>query len=115
MEGIPAFRQRLYAALRCIPAGRTISYGDLAVRIGDGCTARDVGGQWARTRSQSSFRATGLWRPMVRWAGSLLGAASRRNCVMLNIERALTSNLPTLFGSLPLGLLPKRRPASAQT
>ncbi|MGH7156363.1 MAG: methylated-DNA--[protein]-cysteine S-methyltransferase, partial [Acetobacteraceae bacterium] len=43
MEGIPAFRQRLYAALRTIPAGSTITYGYLAVRIGDGCTARDVG------------------------------------------------------------------------
>jgi methylated-DNA-[protein]-cysteine S-methyltransferase len=31
MGGIPAFRQRLYTALRNIPVGSTITYGDLAV------------------------------------------------------------------------------------
>ncbi len=37
------FQRRLYAALRTVPAGATISYGELATRLGEGVTARDVG------------------------------------------------------------------------
>ncbi|MEI8153028.1 MAG: methylated-DNA--[protein]-cysteine S-methyltransferase [Hyphomicrobiales bacterium] len=45
LEGIDDFRQKLYAALREVPFGQTVTYGELAARLGmtgwEG--ARDVG------------------------------------------------------------------------
>lgn len=38
-----AFQQRVWAALRSIPAGRTWSYGELAARIGNPYASRAVG------------------------------------------------------------------------
>jgi hypothetical protein len=52
-------------------------------------------------------------------ANGKMGGFSARGGVstklrMLNIEQAGTGNTPTLFGNLPLGMPPKRRPAPAQ-
>jgi methylated-DNA-[protein]-cysteine S-methyltransferase len=43
MEGISEFHQRVYAIARCIPPGRTRSYGDIAAELGDKGLARAVG------------------------------------------------------------------------
>ena len=43
MDGIPPFRRSIYAVLRGIPAGATLSYGEIATRLGDGSAAREVG------------------------------------------------------------------------
>jgi methylated-DNA-[protein]-cysteine S-methyltransferase len=114
MEGVPAFRQRLYAALRSIQAGSTITYGDLAERLGDGCTARDVG----EAMGKNPFPIIVPCHRVVAADGRMGGFSARGGVTtklrMLNIEQASTGNMPTLFDSLPLGLPPKRRRASAQ-
>ena len=43
MERLPAFQRRVYEAARSIPAGTTVSYGDLAARLGSPGAARAVG------------------------------------------------------------------------
>lgn len=43
MAGVPAFRRRVYDAARTIPPGTTLSYGDLAERLGAPGAARAVG------------------------------------------------------------------------
>ena len=43
MEGVPAFHRKVYAAARAIPPGETLSYGDLAERVGSPGGARAVG------------------------------------------------------------------------
>jgi len=43
MEGIPEFHQRVYEVARTIPAGATLTYGELARRLGDPGAARAVG------------------------------------------------------------------------
>jgi methylated-DNA-[protein]-cysteine S-methyltransferase len=43
MDGVPAFHQRVYQLARRIPPGRTLTYGDLAARIGAPGSARAVG------------------------------------------------------------------------
>jgi methylated-DNA-[protein]-cysteine S-methyltransferase len=43
MTGVPPFNQRVYAIARGIPAGATLSYGDIAARLGLKDAARDVG------------------------------------------------------------------------
>lgn len=39
----PAFHARVYEIARAIPPGQTLTYGEIAVRLGDRLLARDVG------------------------------------------------------------------------
>lgn len=43
LRGVPAFQRSIYDALRTIGRGQTVSYGELAERIGRPGAARDVG------------------------------------------------------------------------
>jgi O-6-methylguanine DNA methyltransferase len=43
MDGIPEFHRRVYDVARTIPPGATLSYGDIASRLGDPGSARAVG------------------------------------------------------------------------
>ena len=43
MNGVPEFNRRVYEVARTIPAGETITYGEVAARLGDRGAARDVG------------------------------------------------------------------------
>jgi methylated-DNA-[protein]-cysteine S-methyltransferase len=45
MEGVPEFHRRVYAVARTIPAGSTLSYGEIAACLGEPAwpAARDVG------------------------------------------------------------------------
>jgi methylated-DNA-[protein]-cysteine S-methyltransferase len=45
---IPEFFQRIYAIVRQIPPGQTLSYGEVAARCGDPAAARSVGRAMAR-------------------------------------------------------------------
>lgn len=113
--GIPAFRRRLYEALRTIPPGSTITYGDLAARIGDGCRAQDVG----EAMGKNPFPIIVPCHRVLAANGKMGGFSAQGGVAtklrMLNIEQARTANAPTLFDNLPLGLPPDRRRARAQT
>ncbi|HEY5956424.1 MAG TPA: methylated-DNA--[protein]-cysteine S-methyltransferase [Polyangiaceae bacterium] len=43
MENVPAFHRDVYAHTRRIPPGKTLSYGDIAARVGKPSAARAVG------------------------------------------------------------------------
>ena len=43
MAGVPAFNQRVYEVARTILPGQTLSYGEVAARLGDPGAARAVG------------------------------------------------------------------------
>ena len=43
MEGVPPFDRRVYEVARTIAPGKTLSYGDVAARLGDRGEARAVG------------------------------------------------------------------------
>jgi methylated-DNA-[protein]-cysteine S-methyltransferase len=43
MDGLPPFHRRVYEAARTIPSGATLSYGDLAAKLGAPGAARAVG------------------------------------------------------------------------
>jgi methylated-DNA-[protein]-cysteine S-methyltransferase len=51
MGGVPAFNRRVYEVARTIPAGETLTYGEVADRLGDRGAARDVG----RALAQNPF------------------------------------------------------------
>lgn len=43
MDGLPEFHQRVYEVARTIPPGATMTYGEIAARLGDPGSARAVG------------------------------------------------------------------------
>lgn len=43
MTSVPAFHQRVYEITRAIPPGRTMTYGEIAERLGEPGSARAVG------------------------------------------------------------------------
>lgn len=50
MREIPPFNRRVYEVARTIPPGVTLSYGEIAARLGEPGAARDVGAALARNR-----------------------------------------------------------------
>src|SRR5215510_11417458 len=112
MDGVPEFDRRVYEAARSIAAGHTLSYGELAARLGERGLARDVGQALGRNPFPIIVPCH-----RVLAAGGKAGGFSANGGVttklrMLTIERARTSETPTLFdGDATFGfaLEPRRR------
>jgi methylated-DNA-[protein]-cysteine S-methyltransferase len=107
--GIGDFERRVYAVARAIPPGETLTYGEIARRLGDANASRDVG------------KALGAnpW-PIVVPCHRVLGADGRiggfsahggieTKVRMLQIEKARTDARPALFDDLPLAIKPRRQ------
>jgi methylated-DNA-[protein]-cysteine S-methyltransferase len=109
MEGVPQFNQDVYAVARTIPAGATLSYGDIATRLGDRAAAREVG----EAMGQNPFPIIVPCHRVLA-AGGKVGGFSAAGGVttklrLLDIEGAQVGDAPTLFESLPLAARPHRR------
>ncbi len=109
MEEVPRFHRRVYAVARAIPVGTTLSYGEIATRLGDRAVAREVG----EALGQNPFPIIVPCHRVLA-AGGKLGGFSAAGGVttklrLLNIEGARLSDAPTLFESLPLAARPRRR------
>ena len=107
MEGVPEFERRVYEVARRIPPGATLTYGEIAARLGDKLLARDVGQALGRNPFPIVIPCH-----RVLAAGGKTGGFSARGGVatkmkMLQIEGAITSDEPLLFDSLPVA--PPRR------
>jgi methylated-DNA-[protein]-cysteine S-methyltransferase len=50
MREIPTFNRRVYEVARTIPPGATLSYGEIAARLGEPGAARDVGSALGQNR-----------------------------------------------------------------
>jgi methylated-DNA-[protein]-cysteine S-methyltransferase len=99
--GLPDFERRVYAAARAIAPGTTLTYGDVAARIGEPGAARAVGQALGRNpyaiivpchRVLAAGGAIGGFS-----AGG--GAATKRR--LLAIERARAGAEPDLFADEP--------------
>lgn len=91
MRRVPELAQRVYDVARTIPVGQTLTYGDIARRLGDPLLARDVGQALAR----NPFPIIVPCHRVVA-AGGKLGGFSARGGVatkqrLLEIERANVS------------------------
>ena len=102
MSEVPPFHQRIYAIARGIPAGSTLSYGEIAVRLGDKAAARDVG----EAMGQNPFPLIVPCHRVLAAGGKLGGFSAHGGITtklrLLEIERAPIGEAPTLFDSLPL-------------
>ncbi len=108
--GVPDFHRRVYDVARTIPAGGTLSYGEIADRLGDRSLARDV----AQALSQNPFPVIVPCHRIMAAGGKMGGFSApggvRTKLRLLSIEGAQPSGA-TLFAELPLQAAPRRRRA----
>ncbi len=105
---VPDFNRRVYDVARTIPAGGTLSYGEIADRLGDRNLARDV----AQALGQNPFPIIVPCHRVMAAGGKMGGFSApggvRTKLRLLTIEGAQPSG-PTLFADLPLKAAPRRR------
>jgi methylated-DNA-[protein]-cysteine S-methyltransferase len=118
MDGISEFDRAVYAVARSVPPGSTITYGEIAARLGEPGAARAVG----RAMGANPF-------PIIVPCHRVLGADGKvggfsatggveTKAKLLSIERARTDNAPLLFDELAISVRPsptaaKQRPKTA--
>jgi methylated-DNA-[protein]-cysteine S-methyltransferase len=105
---MPDFNRRVYDVARTIPAGNTLSYGEIAERLGDRNLARDV----AQALGQNPFPIIVPCHRVMAAGGKMGGFSApggvRTKLRLLTIEGAQPFG-PTLFADLPLKAAPRRR------
>jgi methylated-DNA-[protein]-cysteine S-methyltransferase len=109
MAGVPSFDRRVYEVARTIPPGATLSYGDIAARLGAPGEARAVG----QALGQNPFPLVVPCHRVLAAGGKVGGFSANGGIAtklrLLSIENARTSSAPTLFENLPLVAAPRRR------
>jgi methylated-DNA-[protein]-cysteine S-methyltransferase len=96
LEGVPAFHRRVYEVARTIPPGMTLSYGEVAARMGAPGAAREVG----RALGQNPF-AIIVPCHRVLAANGRVGGFSARGGVRTKL-RLISSERSRGQGALPL-------------
>jgi methylated-DNA-[protein]-cysteine S-methyltransferase len=112
MEGVPEFDRRVYEAARGIPAGATLSYGELAARLGDRTLAREVGQALGRNPFPIVVPCHRVLAVGGRSGGFSANGGVATKLRLLTIERARTNDAPTLFdgdGAFGFAVKPKAR------
>ncbi len=106
-DGVADFNRRVYAIARTIPPGATLSYGEIAERLGDRSLARDVG----QALGQNPFPIIVPCHRVLAVGGKSGGFSAPGGVAtklrLLTIEGAQPGG-PTLFDGLPLSA-PRRR------
>ena len=97
LDGVPEFNRGVYAIARTIPPGKTMTYGDIAKRLGGVELSRDVGQALGRNPCPIVVPCH-----RVLAAGNKPGGFSANGGVvtklkMLEIEGALVNHTPSLF------------------
>ena len=109
MADVPSFERRVYEVARTIPPGATLSYGDIAARLGAPGEARAVG----QALGQNPFPLVVPCHRVLAAGGKVGGFSANGGIAtklrLLSIEGARTSSAPTLFENLPLVAAPRRR------
>jgi methylated-DNA-[protein]-cysteine S-methyltransferase len=108
-DGVPEFNRRVYEIARTIPPGETLTYGEIATRLGDRSVARDVG----TALGQNPFPLIVPCHRVLAAGGKTGGFSApggvRTKLRLLSIEGARTGDEPGLFDKLPLVARPRRR------
>jgi methylated-DNA-[protein]-cysteine S-methyltransferase len=107
-QGVSDFARRVYDVARTIRPGSTLSYGEIAERLGDRTLARDV----AEALSQNPFPIIVPCHRVLAAGGKMGGFSApggvRTKLRLLSIEGAQAGE-PTLFDRLPWVAPPNRR------
>jgi len=101
-------QRRVYDVARTIPAGSTLTYGEIAQRLGDRLLARDVG----QALGENPFPIIVPCHRVLAAGGKLGGfsapGGARSKLRLLAIEGAQPGG-PTLFDRLPLAAPPRQQ------
>ena len=95
---ISEFQRRVYAIAREIPPGQTLSYGDLARRLGDVALAREVGQALGRNPCPIIVPCHRVLAAGLRPGGFSASGGVATKLRMLAIEGAVVNYTPDLFG-----------------
>ena len=105
MDGVPDFCRRVYAVAQKIPAGATLTYGEVAARLGEPGAARDVG----QALGKNPFPIVVPCHRVVAASGKAGGFSARGGVAiklrLLTIENARPQGEPTLFDRERMGAL----------
>ena len=100
-EELPEFNRKVYVIARTIPPGSTLTYGEIAERLGDKLLAREVG----QALGQNPIPLIVPCHRVLAAGGKTCGFSAPGGVVsklrLLTIEGA-QPNGPTLFDNLPL-------------
>ncbi len=109
MEGLADFPRDAYAVARAIPPGQTLTYGQIAARLGDPNAARAVGEAMGR----NPFPIVVPCHRVLAAGGRLGGFSANGGVVtklrLLEIEGAQIGEPAPLFDDLPVSIKPPRR------
>lgn len=97
MAGVPEFNQRVYAVARAISPGHTLSYGEVAARIGEHGAARAVGQALGQNPFAPIVPCHRVLAAGKRSGGFSAGGGVATKLRMLQIERAQLGDGPGLF------------------
>ncbi len=106
-SGVDPFAEKVYAVTRAIPAGETLTYGDIATRLGDKRFAQRVGQELGR----NPFPIIVPCHRVVGANGRLTGFSAHggveTKLKLLAIEGASIGEPQGLFGHLPMAVKPQ--------
>jgi len=108
LERVPEFNRRVYEVALSVPPGKTVTYGEIAERLGDKALARDVG----QALGQNPWPIVVPCHRVLA-AGGRIGGFSANGGIttkhrLLTIEGAFADAPPSLFEDLPLATRPRR-------
>ena len=107
LTGVPEFQRRIYAIARAIPPGATLTYGEIARRLGQPDAARAVGRALARNPIPIFVPCHRVLAAGGGFGGFSAPGGLAAKARLLTIERAQTSSAPALFEDLPIAVRPK--------
>jgi methylated-DNA-[protein]-cysteine S-methyltransferase len=97
MERVPAFDRGVYEVARTIPPGETLTYGEVAARLGDQGAAREVGGALGRNPFAIIVPCHRVIAASGKTGGFSAPGGVTTKLRLLEIERARLRSEPTLF------------------
>ena len=97
MAGVPAFNRRVYEVARTIQPGETLSYGEVAARLGDPGAARAVGQALGHNPFAPIVPCHRVLAAGKRSGGFSAGGGVATKLRMLQIEKAQLGDGPGLF------------------
>jgi methylated-DNA-[protein]-cysteine S-methyltransferase len=109
LSGAPEFEQRVYAALRAVPPGETVTYGELAERVGSPGAARAVGAAMGRNPIPIIIPCHRVLAGGGRSGGFSAPGGTATKFRLLQIEQARRGSETMLFPGLPLAVAPPPR------
>jgi methylated-DNA-[protein]-cysteine S-methyltransferase len=100
-DGVHDFNKRVYAIARTIAPGQTMTYGEIAERLGDELLARDVGQAMGENPTPVIMPCHRVLAAGGKLGGFSAPGGSATKMRLLTIEGAQPGG-PTLFEALPL-------------